>query len=297
MVDIFDMKWLDVPANEVSPMIVTFTKTWAEGLGSEADRTIAPLMGHIFITARGARFERRRAFLCLDWLIRCHLPCWLEAIGLDDESRALVACPMIGTLADLRFAEDALAAAYGAAAKAVTVSQNHEHVAIHMAMSGAFAAQAGMVCGLQGTMELEPAQRITIPTIHVAELCAVVAMGRGLAGPEVMPSLLLEALCRVGSQSFDNSWSEASEIMMRHKALANLIAVRSAETRSATESDVDPVMSAATRAFLDEIEAVFRKHGKALLDGDGMSGFRVMKLDELAIERLRNAYDVEWQEF
>lgn len=85
--------------------------------------------------------------------------------------------------------------------------------------------------------------------------------------------------------------------MMRHKALANLIAVRSAETRSATESDVDPMMSAATRAFLDEIGAVFRKHGKSLSDGDEMSGFRVMKLDELAIERLRNAYDVEWQEF
>ncbi len=114
----------DAPAC-TSPVLAAFARGWNDGLRSDDEREqlrhyIPLLIG----TAGDHEADELRAWMALDWLIRVHLPAWLDASGCAwrrtleaDRLRELAPITDAATLTASAAARDAASAAASAAAR------------------------------------------------------------------------------------------------------------------------------------------------------------------------------------
>ena len=72
--------WSDYPKC-VSPVIASFMQSWNDDIIDDDERTalLADLVPLTVGTANGKEVEERRAFMCMDWIVREFIPTWLES--------------------------------------------------------------------------------------------------------------------------------------------------------------------------------------------------------------------------
>ena len=90
----------DAPAC-VSPVIRAFCAAWNDAIPDDHTRTrlLRPLLPVILDTRSTPEVEERRSFMALDWLIREHLPAWLDLVpALQPHADALRAADPITSL-------------------------------------------------------------------------------------------------------------------------------------------------------------------------------------------------------
>lgn len=82
------------------PALARFVRHWNDGLPTDADRDrlLKPIVPALVGTRAPRAVEEGRAWLAIDWLVRAHLPAWLDAAGLADAAAALRAAPEIASV-------------------------------------------------------------------------------------------------------------------------------------------------------------------------------------------------------
>jgi hypothetical protein len=96
------MEWVAFLAGEphtdqpvcVSDVLKRFCIDFNDALDDENRQKLRPYLARTIGTA-GDGQDRRRAFMCLDWIVRTYTPAWLSLAGLDDDARALRQLPEI----------------------------------------------------------------------------------------------------------------------------------------------------------------------------------------------------------
>ncbi|MES2156124.1 MAG: hypothetical protein V4510_13400, partial [bacterium] len=77
----------------VSPVIATFLRSWNDALDTETRQQLKALIPVVMDTAGSAEDEDRRAWMCLDWLVREYTPAWLRLAKLDKQADLLANLP------------------------------------------------------------------------------------------------------------------------------------------------------------------------------------------------------------
>lgn len=90
--------WSDRPECACS-VITAFLRAWNDDIPDDDTRTrlLRPLVPRLVGSRSTAEVEMRRAYLALDWLVRVHLPTWLEVSGLQGQAQK---CRELGELND-----------------------------------------------------------------------------------------------------------------------------------------------------------------------------------------------------
>jgi hypothetical protein len=96
------MEWVAFLAGEphsdqpvcVSDVLKRFCIDFNDALDDESRQKLRPYLARTIGTA-GDGQDGRRAFMCLDWIVRTYTPAWLSLAGLDDDARALRQLPEI----------------------------------------------------------------------------------------------------------------------------------------------------------------------------------------------------------
>ena len=113
------------------PVITSFMVNWNDALSSDIDRDrlLKPLLPLVVDTRATKAIEKRRSYMALDWLIREHIPEWLDltpvlkpsgdALRATDEIVSAKSLRLIlPLLTKVRIKSDAARAAAGDAARA-----------------------------------------------------------------------------------------------------------------------------------------------------------------------------------
>ena len=118
-------EWSDSPKC-VSPLIAVFLRNWNDNMSDEDRQQLKALVPVVMNTATGEADDMRRSWMATDWLIRVHVPAWLEMAGLKARADGLCRLAEItdpaslgaamGELTPARAEADAAGAAAGAAA-------------------------------------------------------------------------------------------------------------------------------------------------------------------------------------
>jgi len=155
----------------VSPVIGAFVCAWYDALPDEArTRLLAPLLPLLLDTATGAADEQRRSWMATDWLVRVHVPAWLDLTpSLAGHAQALRALPKLHSRAAadsaLPFIRAALAAALAAArAAALDAARAAAGDAARAAARAAARGAAGAAAGAAAKAALSP----TTATLQVS---------------------------------------------------------------------------------------------------------------------------------
>ncbi len=77
----------------VSPVIATFLRSWNDALDTETRQQLKALIPVVMDTAGSPEDEDRRAWMCLDWLVREYTPAWLRLAKLDKQADLLANLP------------------------------------------------------------------------------------------------------------------------------------------------------------------------------------------------------------
>jgi hypothetical protein len=95
----------------VSPVIGAFVRAWNDAMPDEArTRLLAPLLPLLLDTATGDDDDERRVWMAADWLVRVHVPAWLDLTpSLAGHAQALRALPKLHSRAAARAAAGAAA--------------------------------------------------------------------------------------------------------------------------------------------------------------------------------------------
>jgi hypothetical protein len=113
--------WSDRPAC-ASKVIGAFLRSWNDTLNDDdRNRLLKPYVTRLVGTVGTAAQEDRRAWMCLDWLVRTYTPAWLRAAKLDTQAAVLAGLPEFEAGMDvpsIRPAARAAAAAWDAAREA-----------------------------------------------------------------------------------------------------------------------------------------------------------------------------------
>jgi len=86
--------WSDHPQC-VCPIIASFLRRWNDDLDDAGRQRLKPYIARVIETRRSAAVEDRRGWMAADWMLRVHLPAWLELGGLKDQADAIRAMPAI----------------------------------------------------------------------------------------------------------------------------------------------------------------------------------------------------------
>jgi hypothetical protein len=100
----------------VSRALGAFLRSWNDSLDDATRQRLKPYILKVVGTNTGAADEQRRARLATDWLVRTHIPAWLELAGLKDHATALRTLPQL-TSSELAAKAQTTIAAAGAAAR------------------------------------------------------------------------------------------------------------------------------------------------------------------------------------
>jgi hypothetical protein len=95
--------WSESPAC-VCPTITALMVAWNDGLPTDADRDrlLKPLIPKLIGTSSGEELREPRAFMALDWLVRTHVPAWLDLV--EDLKPAAIALRELPEVVDLKTA-------------------------------------------------------------------------------------------------------------------------------------------------------------------------------------------------
>ncbi len=77
----------------VSPVIATFLRSWNDALDTATRQQLKALIPVVMDTASTPEDEDRRAWICLDWLVREYTPTWLRLAKLDKQADLLADLP------------------------------------------------------------------------------------------------------------------------------------------------------------------------------------------------------------
>ena len=112
-----DVTKTDHPA-DVDPVLAAFGRSWNDGLPSDAERNthLKRYIPRLCNTNRGAALSERRSWMVLDWLVRVHLPAWLDLTpSLEPHAKSLRECQEIASVAGAKAAQSCISAARAAA--------------------------------------------------------------------------------------------------------------------------------------------------------------------------------------
>ena len=84
-------EWSDRP-NCASKVIGTFLRSWNDGMNDTDCQMLKPLIPRIVGTAASREVELARSRLALQWMIRVHLPAWLDLAKLTNHASNLRTC-------------------------------------------------------------------------------------------------------------------------------------------------------------------------------------------------------------
>ena len=133
-----------------SAVIAAFIRNWNAALdNNDRDRLLLPLIPRLVGTASTAAVEDRRAWMCLDWLVRTWTPVWLRLAGLDEQAAKLAGLPEVTAL-DVPAVRSVLAGvrrAAWAAAGDVSDAGDPDWVAVDYATRAAAGAAAWAAAG------------------------------------------------------------------------------------------------------------------------------------------------------
>ena len=85
-------EWSDAPSC-ASPVIATFLRSWNDVLPDDERQSLKRYIPLLVGTAASAEVEDRRAWMCLDWLVRVNAPAWLRLAGLTEQADRLAGLP------------------------------------------------------------------------------------------------------------------------------------------------------------------------------------------------------------
>ena len=101
----------------VSLVIAEFVRAWNDALPDEArTRLLAPLLPLLLNTATGNGDDERRSWMAADWIVRVHVPAWLDLTpSLTSHAQALRALPELDSSVAADAALPIIRAAWAAA--------------------------------------------------------------------------------------------------------------------------------------------------------------------------------------
>ena len=102
----------------VSPVIGAFCRTWNDQLDEAGRQRLKPYIARVVGTAGDPGADEARAWLAADWMIRVHMPAWLELGGMREQAEALRALLPIDGKAMCRAAQPTINTARNLAAAA-----------------------------------------------------------------------------------------------------------------------------------------------------------------------------------
>jgi hypothetical protein len=111
----------DEPAT-VSPVLATFVRWWARGLGEDGCQQLKATVPAFLGTAGDAGAERIRRWLALDWLVRSQAACWLRLAGLVEAAEKLAALGELTDEAELAKAVEVLGSAITVASRRIDIT-------------------------------------------------------------------------------------------------------------------------------------------------------------------------------
>lgn len=140
----------------VSPVIATFLRTWNDAMSDEDRQQLKPLIPVVMDTVSTPEDEERRAWMCVDWLVREYTPAWLRLTGLSAWADTLARLPRfrsgmdvssIGSTID-SVRRDAVAARDAAEAAAGDAAESAARATAGAAVWAAVEAAAGDAAGV-----------------------------------------------------------------------------------------------------------------------------------------------------
>jgi hypothetical protein len=105
----------------VSPVIGAFLRTWNDDLDNEGRQKLKRFIPLVVGTNTGEEDDERRAWMVTDWMVRVHMPAWLDLAGLHEQATAVRSLPELNddgwaeARATVEGARDAASAARSAA--------------------------------------------------------------------------------------------------------------------------------------------------------------------------------------
>lgn len=94
--------WSDAPKC-VSPIIGAFMRNFNDSVDDDTRQKLKRFIPLVINTNTGAADDLRRSWMAMDWLVRVHVPAWLDLAKLDSYAAAIRGGPEIvdgDTLAD-----------------------------------------------------------------------------------------------------------------------------------------------------------------------------------------------------
>jgi hypothetical protein len=79
----------------VSPVIATFLRSWNDALSTDDRQRLKDLIPVVMDTVSTPEDENRRAWMCVDWLVRGYTPAWLRLAGLSAQADRLANLPQL----------------------------------------------------------------------------------------------------------------------------------------------------------------------------------------------------------
>ena len=73
----------------VSPIISAFLRRWNDDLPDAERQRLKPYIPRLVGTRASDQVENRRAWMVTDWMVRLHIPAWLELAGMRQQAAAV----------------------------------------------------------------------------------------------------------------------------------------------------------------------------------------------------------------
>src|SRR6185436_6450155 len=91
----------------VSPVLGAFLRRWNDDLDDEGRQRLKPYLKRVIGTALDG-FDERRGWMVTDWMVRTHLPAWLDLAGITAPAAALRALPELVDVASATSAQSTI---------------------------------------------------------------------------------------------------------------------------------------------------------------------------------------------
>jgi hypothetical protein len=127
-------KHSDSPAC-VSPVLSSFLRRWNDDLDDDGRQRLKPYLPRVIGTAADG-FDADRGWMLTDWMVRCHLPAWLELSGINEPAAKLRSLPELRSIDGLN-----------AAVPAITEARKISGAASGAAWGAAWGAASGAAWG------------------------------------------------------------------------------------------------------------------------------------------------------
>jgi hypothetical protein len=95
--------WSDNPKC-VSGVIVQFLRTWNDNLDDESRQRLKPYITRVIDTAGTKEQEQARGLMAMDWLVRHHMPAWLDLAGHPEMALRVRSLPALDSWTTIKAA-------------------------------------------------------------------------------------------------------------------------------------------------------------------------------------------------